>query len=164
MMLFSSFKFTRSLMFLTFVVLVAMLSSCNSRQARIIGKIAREIEHASEDDYEVEPAKPENISYSISGIMQYDDGGVVRLEQGASVEQDKDGLYIKWFTSGNLNNYQRCTVYKNDIVTITETYYLPDDPNYKFSFGETATRPYDVSMYSYVCPMPTRTFYFNIVN
>lgn len=143
------------------VALALCFTSCNRRQARIVGKIAHDIEHANGSDrQEDNSSQPQQARYSIRGVVQYSNGRVVAASSannGPILMQEPDGLY--------LGNYiHRSPVYNNDVATITEVYDLPDNSEYENSFGETATRAYDVESYKFVCPMDDRTYYFDVVS
>lgn len=137
-------------------------SSCKPRQARMIQKVIHDVEHATgadrETDYSEENVvQPQNSRFSITGIVQYDNGRIFRLtsENSPILYQTEDGLFLG-------NELQKSIVYNNEDATITETYDLPDDSEYEYSFGETATRSYDVEMYQFVCPMSDRIYYFSV--
>lgn len=143
-------------------ILCFAFSSCKPRQARIVQKVIHDIEHATGADRETDfsegnASQAQNARFSITGIVQYDNGRIVRLSPDNSpiLYQTEDGLFLG-------NEIQKSVVYNNDDATITETYDLPDNSEYEYSFGETATRPYDVEMYQFVCPMSDRTFYFSV--
>lgn len=140
--------------------LCVILCSCG-RGARVI-KLTHDIEHATGADRETDYSngnvvQPQNARFSITGIVQYDNGRIFRLTPDNSpiLYQTENGLFLG-------NEIQKSVVYNNEDVTITETYDLPDNSEYEYSFGETATRPYDVEMYQFVCPMSDRTFYFTV--
>lgn len=141
---------------------LCVLTSCNSRQARIVGKIMHEIDHATDDDRYADSSEDgmsqqQDAMFCITGIVQYDNGRIVRLNSDDSpiLHQTEEGLFLQY-------GLKRITVYQNEYATITETYDLPDNSEYEYSFGETATRPYDVEMYQFVCPMSDRTYYFSV--
>lgn len=150
--------------FFAIVVLVfcSLFASCKPRQTRIIQKVIHDVEHATgadrNNDYSEENvAQQQNARFSITGIVQYDNGRIFNLtpDNGPVLYQTEDGLFLG-------NEIQKSVVYNNEYATITETYDLPDNSEYEYSFGETATRSYNVGMYQFVCPMSDRTYYFSV--
>lgn len=143
------------------VVLALCLSSCNRRQAVVLRKIIHDIEHAEGDDRQDDRgANPQKVRYSIRGVVQYSNGRVVAASSansGPILMQEPEGLYLGDYI-------HRSPVYNNDVATITEVYDLPDNSEYEYSFGETATRAYNVEGYKFICPMSDRTYYFDPVS
>lgn len=133
----------------------ASLSSCR-RQAQLV-KIARGIEHATGyDSQENNSQQAQNARFSIQGVVQYDNGRVSYISGNSPILiQTPNGLVLGDYIHNS-------PVYDNDVATITEVYDLPNNNQYEYSFGETATRAYDVEGYDYMCQMSDRTFYFNV--
>lgn len=135
------------------------LTSCNPRQARVINKLIHDVDHAVEEGpYQNDNStKTTNACYSVRGVVQYDNGRVSKIANNSVVLiQKPEGLVL-----GNdiFNN----PVYNNDVEIITEVYDLPDNSEYEYSFGETATRAFSVASYNFICLASDRTYYFNVV-
>lgn len=145
------------------VILLISLSSCNSRQARVVNKIFHEIEHMSDETgatpndnlYNNKQNKTmpvQEIKYSISGIYQRENGTIGPLNNNMVI-QTSQGLYL----ADGLGSPSD-PVYKNDTQVITETRVV----RYSFDEDETELRPYNVSGYAYKCFNGLVTFYFNL--
>lgn len=150
--------------FVSVLLLILIITSCNSRQVRVASKVLHEVEHMSEetevisndnlfeDDLQMETAPAQEVKYAISGIYQREDGTIDYLRENIVI-QTSQGLYLA-------DGIGRPTdpVYKNDTQTITETRIV----SYSFDEDETELRPYNVSGYAYKCFNGVVTFYFNI--
>lgn len=139
----------------TLFAVCVLLCSCG-RAARVL-KVAHDIEHATEEGRSNGEAQQTNVRYSIKGVVQYDNGRVVRLTSQNSpiLFEDANGLYLGVLT-------KESPVYENNVTSITEVYDLPDNSEYEYSFGETATRAFNVDGYSFVASWSGNTYYFNI--
>lgn len=158
----------KKLLYCIFVVSLlisfATLSSCNSRQARVVSKIINGVEHMSDEteaisngnlytqNQQIENIPVQEIKYSISGVYQTEDGKIGHIKNN-EVVQTPQGLYLA-------DGLGRPTepVYKNDTQVITETRVV----RYSFDEDETELLPYNVSGYAYKCFNGLVTFYFNI--
>lgn len=147
----------KTIKILTTLSAVCVLMCSCGRAARVI-KLANDIEHATDDErLENGQQQQTNVRYSIKGVVQYDNGRVVRLtcQNGPFLFQDANGLYLGVLT-------KESPVYENNTTTITEVYDLPDNSEYEYSFGETATRAFNVDGYRFVASWSGNTYYFNI--
>lgn len=148
------------------LISVLMMTSCNPRQARVVGKVLHNVNHmsdetealSSEDTYQgnvqTRTAPAREVKYSISGIFQGEDGKIGHLRDNVVIETPQ-GLYL----ADGLGN-PTAPVYENDTQVITETRIV----RYSFDEDETELRPYNVSGYAYKCFNGLGTFYFNIVS
>lgn len=123
----------------------------------MIKKVLHDIEHASEEGRYDGEAQQTNVRYRIKGVVQYDNGRIVRLTSQNSpiLFEDANGLYLGVLTKDS-------PVYENNATTITEVYDLPDNSEYEHSFGETATRAFNVDGYRFVASWSGNTYFFNI--
>jgi len=134
------------------MVSIITLTSYTSRQVLAANIVVNNIEHAATETYQ-----QKDVRYSIKGVVQYNNGRVVRLTP------DNSPILIQMSGKLVLGNYiKNSPVYINDVVNITEVYDLPDDNGQKYSFGKTASRFFNVEGYKYLCKMSDRTYYFNI--
>lgn len=155
---------TRAISSVSTLLLLLTFASCNSRQARVVGKVLHNVEHMSdetevlsgEDTYQensqMETAPAREVRYSIVGIYQKDNGEIEHLRSNIVIETPQ-GLYL----ADGLGN-PTAPVYENDKQVITETRI----GRYSFDEDETELRPYNVSGYAYKCSNGIGTFYFNI--
>lgn len=147
-----------------FLTSTFMITSCNPRQARVVGKVLNNVEHmedetealSDENSYEenrqTETAPVREVRYYISGIYQKENGEIEHLKDNVVIETSQ-GLYL----ADGLGN-PTAPVYKNDTQVITETRVV----RYSFDEDETELRPYNVSAYAYKCSNGIGTFYFNL--
>lgn len=155
-------KTNRTIVVCTSIILMFISAftfmSCKPRQARVINKLIHDVDHAMEEGpYQDDNSQQaQDARFSIQGVVQYDNGRVVAVTGNSPILiQRPNGLVLGDYIHNS-------PVYDNDVATITEVYDLPDNSEYEYSFGETATRAYDVEGYSYMCPMSDRTYYFNV--
>lgn len=147
---------------------VALLTSCNYRQARIAGKIAHGIEHAVDEsenqDYDVERMDNdynddtfirEEQKFAIKGISYTDRGGLIYDIDPSlfCAVNTEEGLYLDCLGT-------RYLVYKNDLSVVKTIPTIDDIP----LDGSPAPKEkyYNVQNYQYKSFDRGNTYFFNI--